>query len=162
MKGRPTKKVPELLPAILRNDAGEVERLLRAGISPEEKDREGRTAIINAAIDANEEIVKALIAAGADLNAQDRNGYTALHFAGQRYRPEIAGLLLKHGAEVDRRDAYGNTPLWRAVFESKGRGDLIRLLLEHGADRNLANDSGVSPVQLADTIANYDTKQFFG
>jgi ankyrin repeat protein len=63
---------------------------------------------------------------------------------------------------VDARDQYGNTPLWQAVFHSNGRGELIGLLLRSGASPNAANDSGISPVQLAQTIANYNVKQYFG
>jgi ankyrin repeat protein len=69
--------------------------------------------------------------------------------------------LLERGASVDSRDAHGNTPLWRAVFESKNRGEVIKLLLAFGADRDLKNDHGISPLDLARTIANYDATQFF-
>lgn len=96
-----------------------------------------------------------------DLDQQDPNGWTALHFAAQAYAMDKAELLVQAGATVDRSDAYGNTPLWRAVFEARGRGDMLRLLLTHGANPLHQNHSGISPLQLADTIANYDIKQFF-
>ncbi|NNM45400.1 ankyrin repeat domain-containing protein [Knoellia sp. DB2414S] len=53
------------------------------------------------------------------------------------------------------------TPLWVAVFESKGRGDAIQLLLDSGADPNVLNGSGRSPRDLAGTIANYDVSRYF-
>jgi ankyrin repeat protein len=70
-------------------------------------------------------------------------------------------LLINSGAKVDAADKYGNTPLGRATFNSRGRGEVIRILLDHGANRDLPNKSGVSPVKLANTIGNYDVKQFF-
>jgi hypothetical protein len=58
-------------------------------------------------------------------------------------------------------DSLGNTPLWRATFESRGRGEVIRLLRAAGADPWHANRSGVSPVALARAISNYDVAQFY-
>lgn len=52
-------------------------------------------------------------------------------------------------------------PLWVAVFNSKGRGELIGLLRAHGADPLHANASGQGPVGLARLIANYDVAQYF-
>jgi ankyrin repeat protein len=59
------------------------------------------------------------------------------------------------------QDMHGNTALWRAVYESRGRGEMIRILCAHGADKNLRNKNAVSPEELARTIANYDVMQFF-
>ncbi|UOQ71477.1 ankyrin repeat domain-containing protein [Hymenobacter cellulosilyticus] len=102
-----------------------------------------------------------LLPKGPALDQQDCNGLTALHFAAQAYAVEMASLLLIAGATVDVTDAYGNSPLWRATFESRGQGGMLKLLLAHGANPDQANDSGVAPRQLAETIANFDVKQFF-
>lgn len=47
------------------------------------------------------------------------------------------------------------------MFPSRGRGEIIKLLLEYGADKDRVNNHGVSPYALAQTIANYDVRQFF-
>jgi ankyrin repeat protein len=73
----------------------------------------------------------------------------------------MVSLLLTHGAVTEVEDANGNTPLFRAVFDSRGRGDVIALLLRAGADRDHENKHGVTPAQLAATIGNYDVAQFF-
>lgn len=70
-------------------------------------------------------------------------------------------MLLRAGALVDAADSSGNTPLWRAVFESKGRGEVIALLRRYGADPLRENAAGVSPLGLARTIGNYDVAQYF-
>jgi ankyrin repeat protein len=49
-----------------------------------------------------------------------------------------------------------------ATFNSQGRGELIELLLEHGADSDLVNQHGQTPRGLAKLIGNYDVEQFFG
>lgn len=138
-----------------------VEMLLNQGVDPNVRDRAGRTALMYAALDGDLPMAELLIRSGVDVNAQDRAGYSALHFAAQEYRAAAAELLLNAGAQIDPQDSHGNTPLFRAVFNSRGRGDVILLLLKHGANRLLANKSGVSALDLAETIGNYDTKQFF-
>jgi ankyrin repeat protein len=102
-----------------------------------------------------------LLPKGPALDQSDCNGWSALHFAAQAHAVEMAALLLAAGATVDVPDAYGNTPLWRAAFESRGRGEMLQLLLANGANPDRANDSGMSPRQLAETIANFDVKQLF-
>lgn len=132
-----------------------VDMLLNQGVDPNVRDRAGRTALMYAALDGDLPMMELLIRGGVDVSAQDRAGYSALHFAAQEYRAPAAELLLKAGAQVDQQDSHGNTPLFRAVFNSRGRGDVISLLLNHGANRVLANKSGVSPVDLAETIGNH-------
>jgi ankyrin repeat protein len=124
-------------------------------------DEYGRTPLHYAVIEHKVAIVKALLASGADPSVCDDDGWTPLHFAAQEYAPEICAALLAAGALVDAADSHGNTPLWRAVFDSRGRGEVIRVLRAHGASPTLANARGISPISLARTIANYDVGQFF-
>jgi ankyrin repeat protein len=124
-------------------------------------DRDGRTELHHAIIDGQLEQVRSLLDGGADANAHDKTGWTSLHFAAQRFALEIATLLIQHGADVEAQDAYGGTPLFRAVFESRGRGEMIDLLRRAGADSKRQNSRGVSPLSLARTIGNYDVAQFF-
>jgi len=117
--------------------------------------------LIEAVIDNRLDEVRAMLANNVDVDQQDEIGYTALHYAAQNYLVDIALFLLEHKASVDVKDSYGNTPLFRAVFNSKGRGEMIKLLLRFGADKNLKNNHGVSPIDLAGTIANYQVAPFF-
>ena len=129
--------------------------------SGEKTDRAGRSELHYAVVDRNIDRVKQLIRQGMDLNIADRDGRTPLHFAAQNYDDVIARLLLDSGATIDPRDANGKTPLSTAVFNSRGRGELIGLLRERGADSTSTNKFGVSPVSLSRTIANYDVARFF-
>src|SRR5262249_50790103 len=88
-------------------------------------------------------------------------GWTPLHFAAQSNSSDATALLLNAGASVDARDAHGNTPLFTAVFNSRGYGEVIKLLRAHGADPYTKNSHGVSSLRLAHTIANFDVSQFF-
>lgn len=124
----------------------------------------GRTRLHNAVIDGDLARTREQLSAGSDPNAADDNGWTPLHFAAQS-RPEIClplvQALLDAGADPNLRDSYGNTPLWRAVFNSRGNGSVIAALRCAGADPHAANRSGISPLRLARTIANFPVAQFF-
>ena len=137
-----------------------------AGKQPKRKarpgmDEYGRTPLHLAVVERNLPRVRELLASGAHSSVQDDNGWTPLHFAAQDYLPDVAALLIQHGGAIDVQDSYGNSPLWRAVFCSQGRGELIAMLRRAGADPHLKNKSGVSPIELAHRIANYDVRQFF-
>jgi uncharacterized protein len=152
-------EVPAIISATLRRDR-EALMALAKGEATNERDRDGRAALHHAVINGDDEITAALLGAGADANARDAAGWTALHFAAAEYHISLAKMLLHAGASVDSEDSDGNTPLFRAVFESRGRGEMIRLLIAHGADASHANRYGVTPASLAATIANYDVAQW--
>ena len=115
-----------------------------------------------AAADGDTARARGLLATGASPDEPDSAGWTPLHFAAQAYAVEIATMLLEAGALVDPRDNHGNTPLFRAVFASQGRGELIALLRQHGANPLSVNRAGQSPIGLARLIANHDVAQYFG
>jgi ankyrin repeat protein len=124
-------------------------------------DRDGRSPL-HAAAHANDAArVAELVAAGTDVNLQDKLGFTPLHLAAQEYALSAAKLLLDAGAEVDVANMHGNSALFVATFNSRGRGEMIRLLREHGADPERVNRHGQTPRGLAELIGNYDVKQFF-
>ena len=151
----------DLLEAVFRKDLAKLNEHLDKGANVNQVDGDGRTPLMHATLAGDAAAIAALIAHSAKLDAQDGMGYTALHFACQDYRVEAASHLVMAGAPIDVQDSFGNTPLWRGVFNSRGRGEIISLLLKRGANANLKNKSGVSPLDLANTIANYDVKRHF-
>jgi ankyrin repeat protein len=161
MKRRAKMAFDPVAEAVQGNEIERLRQLIERRVSLDHQAADGRTPLMIGVLGANIEAVRLLIQAGADPNLKDRDGYTALHFAAQDYQIDAAKLLLSAAVEIDSRDAYGNSPLWRAVFNSFGRGEMISMLLSAGASRDLENDSGVSPFGLAQTIGNYDAKQFF-
>src|SRR3954447_13389772 len=100
----------------------------------QQRNRDGRIPLHHAAFENRGDEIRRLISDGADVNAQDKAGYTPLHFAAQEYSVAAAEALVRVGARVEIYDKYGNGPLWTAVFNSKGRGETIRLLRAAGAD----------------------------
>ncbi len=124
-------------------------------------DKVGRTALMHAALHGQLDAARFLLGHGSNPNMQDKTGYTALHYAAQDYMPEMVALLVSKGATIDISDEHGNTALFKAVFGSNGRGEIIKLLLIAGADPGHKNNYGVSPLELAQSIANYPVLQFF-
>jgi ankyrin repeat protein len=145
---------------VLDGDLGRIREATERGDDIDSLDSDGRTPLFISVKDGDVAVASALIDAGANVNARDINLETPLHFAAREYRVVLAKLLLDHGAAVDAQDSHGNTSLFRAVFDSKGRGDMILLLLAHSADKYLQNKHGVSPEELANSIANFDVGKF--
>ena len=146
--------------AVMRHSLPEVIEAISSGENVDALDREGRSPLFYAAKDGDLSIVSELIRRGARVNAQDTNLETPLHFAAREFRLNVAKQLIENGANVNAQDAHGNTALSRAVFESRGRGEMIALLLSAGADKALKNKHGVSPFDLAKSIGNYEIATF--
>jgi hypothetical protein len=61
--------------------------------------------------------------------------------------PEKVALLLAWGAAVDAVGPRGRTALHYAA--AGGHAQVVRVLLAHGADRSLRDESGATPLALA-------------
>lgn len=149
-----------LVTAVLSGDRDKMKVLLQAGESPAQADSLGRTALHHAVLNGRPDLVHDLLVAKADPDQADARGWTPLHFAAQSQLVDVARALLEHGASVDAVDEHGNTPLFRAVFESRGRGEMITTLMQNGANKHRKNVHGVSPADLANTIANFNVRRW--
>lgn len=85
---------------------------------------------------------------GVDVNIKDQSGYSPLHYAARRGDLGICQLLLKYSAQVDATTKAGQaTPLHRASF--MGHSDVVRLLLDHGADPLCLDSDGMTALHKA-------------
>ncbi len=109
----------------------------------------GETALMKASAGGNLAIIRVLIEGVADLEARNQNGETALFYAVALGHPAAAQALIDAGAEVDAAEGQlGNTPL-SLYAASVGREDVLKVLLDAGADPTRKNKSGDSAIALA-------------
>jgi ankyrin repeat protein len=120
-----------LLEAVRAADKERVQRLLRQGADVNARTADGTTALMHAMAVGDVKQVRMLLDHGADVNAKNRAGATALMWGvGDR---DKAQAMLDRGANVNARADSGRTPLMIAVG-SPGAADVVKLLLEKGAD----------------------------
>jgi ankyrin repeat protein len=94
------------------------------------------------------EIVTLLLANGADPNLRDEHGDTPLHIAIILNRSlDVIQAILGGGSDVYIRNIDGKTPLYIAIQEK--REALIPVLLSYGSEIFAADNSGVTPFDLA-------------
>jgi len=100
----------------------------------------GRTRGLEELLDAEPELV----------TAWSPDGFTALHLAAFFGQEDAAKILVERGAEVSLVARNANihvTPLHSAAAGS--HPGIVKLLLEHGADPNAAQDGGFTPLHSA-------------
>lgn len=92
--------------------------------------------------------VRKLIKDGADVN-QVVNGETALTRAALRGHTNVVKVLIDAHADLNiRGKQYGAPALWLATIECRN-ADIVRLLVEAGADVSLKSPDGETPLQSA-------------
>jgi ankyrin repeat protein len=155
------QKNNQLEQAILLGNLSLTKLLIKEGHDVNRIDKYGKTVLYDAIVKGFQDIVEELCLANANVNNQDKNGKTPLHFAAIYNQLEIVKILIQYNAHVNVSDKNGNTPIFDAVFNSKGISDIILLLKENNADFITPNKYGVSPKDLAETIANFDVSFIF-
>ena len=99
------------------------------------------------------DILKLTIQAGADPSITNRYGGTALIPASEHgYVEVVQELLTQTSIDVNHVNRLGWTALLEAIIPNDGnerQQETIELLIRHGADVNLADGDGVSPLRHA-------------
>lgn len=123
------------------NNASLIKTLLLSQVIDARNDCD-RTALHVAAQEcedsSHQEAIQTLLENKADVNALDRRDKTPLHYLVLKPNVEAIEHLLNHGAKIDAKDEAGQTPLFEAVCACDAFEN-VKLLLERGADVNVAN-----------------------
>ncbi|CAB0033845.1 unnamed protein product [Trichogramma brassicae] len=117
----------------------------------------GNTPLHSALWFENAKLAELLLKSGADPNLANRKKVTPLHIIGMRGGSSKCGdKVLKKFFEINGelnqtlqinvQDNLGNTPLHYALME--GHWDVSELFLKRGADPNLTNKQGSTPLHL--------------
>ncbi|XP_076113148.1 protein phosphatase 1 regulatory subunit 16A-like isoform X8 [Mytilus galloprovincialis] len=99
-----------LLESAARGDIEDVRKLLNQGVNPDVTNEDGLTALHQACIDDNEEMLKLLLEYGANVNARDSELWTPLHAAATCGHSHLCKHLISKGAELLAVNADGNMP----------------------------------------------------
>ncbi|KAJ4988027.1 hypothetical protein SVAN01_06439 [Stagonosporopsis vannaccii] len=121
----------------------------------------GWTALHFAAQDVQGSAVTSLLVGGADIDSVTDTGYTPLGLAAFYDRSAVAQLLLEKGAVsilCGTNNVYGSPA---NMLASKGRTDLLRLLVEHNAVHLRQPDPGQrTPLQFAAHGGHMETLRY--
>jgi ankyrin repeat protein len=131
----------------------------------------GATPLLRAILANDMEVVQALLAKGAspNINAMGVTPFlVAAGVGGGRQSNELMDVLLQHGADVNAQVTGTKTYSMRIarspstnegmtalhVAAQSGRADLVRYLLEKGANPEIADGSGRKPIDLVGNAGN--------
>jgi uncharacterized protein len=127
-----------------------VAALIKAGADVNLRDDRLNNPFLYAGAEGLLEILKLTYEAGADPTLTNRYGGIALIPASERGHVEVVNYLLEYTtSHVNHVNNLGWTALLEAIILSDGgpkHQEIVRLLIEHGADVNLADGEGMTPL----------------
>jgi uncharacterized protein len=147
--------------------------LLDAGADANSRTLQGDTALMNAAKAGSLQGVQALIAAGADVEARDGYSFqTPIMWAAAFNKADIVRILAENGADINALSAelifsgiqqggvqgdFPNGGLTSLHHAARENGiETVSVLLALGADPNILDPQGISPLRVAATNQNLD------
>ncbi len=125
------------------------EVLLRQGASPSAPHSKYGT-IVHAAAATRlvDSLIPCLMSRGGDPNATAPDGTFPLQLAVKNNQIINADQLLERGANINAMDSLGRSPLHMAVALDQF-DPIAYIILDYGADPTLADNNGVTPIDLA-------------
>jgi len=141
-----------LLVATYHNAIETAKVLIAAGADVNAMDDQEDSPFLYAGAEGRLEILKMTVASGADLDSVNRYGGTALIPAAHYGHVETVRYLLTTGINFDHVNKLGWTALLEAVILGDGSPayqEIVKLLLDAGADAHIADRGGITPLHHA-------------
>lgn len=140
-----------LVAAAYGNHLGAAEVLVRAGADVNAKDGTQQSAYLISTSEVGDDgrLVELTLENGADVRSLDSYDGTGLIRAADRGHVRIVERLLETETDVDHVNNLGWTALLEAVILGGGDArhtEVVRLLVEGGADPNIPDGEGVTPL----------------
>lgn len=147
-----SRGVTPLIAAAYQNHVEVAKVLIEAGAGVNVQDNTQQSAYLITTSEGYLELLQLTLAAGADIHSLDSYNGTGLIRAADRGHVEIIEELLKTDIDVDHVNRLNWTALLEAIILGDGGSrhtEVVRLLVEAGADVNLADGNGVTPLEHA-------------
>jgi len=141
--------VTALIAAAYDNHLEVAALLVAAGADVNRQDRTRQSAYLISTSEGYLELLRLTLAKGADVRSKDSYNGTGLIRAADRGHVEIIRELLKTPIEIDHVNRLGWTALLEAIILGDGGArhtESVRLLVAGGANVNLADGGGVTPL----------------
>ena len=138
--------------AVRMNFIEMVKSFLNKSLLPDIEDRYGTTMLLAAAMENNHELMRMLVQRGSNPNKTDRFGKTPLMRLLSWKNKDVTRsiqVLISLGVNVNMYDEDGNTALMFAVVNSGDDCRVVKLLMDAGAEIDIANKSGITPLMAA-------------
>jgi uncharacterized protein len=138
-----------LLVATHANAIDAARALIAAGANVNAKDNIEDSPYLYAAAEGRLEILRLTLKAGADLKSVNRYGGVGLIPAAHHGHPDVVRELLTTDIDVDHVNRLGWTALLETIILSDGgptHTDILKQLVDAGANVNLADRDGVTPL----------------
>ena len=138
-----------LLAATRANAVDAARLLIEAGANVNAKDNIRDTPFLYAGAEGRLEILRMTLRAGANLKDTNRYGGNALIPACHHGHPETVRELLKTDIDIDHINRLNWTALLETIILSDGgptHQDILAQLIAAGANVNIADGDGVSPL----------------
>jgi ankyrin repeat protein len=170
------------------DDVLEVRSLIKAGVTPNTLDPRGTPMLILAVRDKSFKVIDLLLANPAtDVNLTNKSGENALmlaafdgelalvknlvlqkkaavnklgwspiHYAATNGHLEITQFLMANGAQINALSPSETTPLMMSI--GSGNDQLIKYLLDNGADLRMRNHEGYTAIDVAQLFGKDDIR----
>ena len=138
--------------AVYADDLELVQLLIDAGADVDIQDNMRTNAFLAIGETGSVEILRAVLRADPDLTRTNRFGGTALIPAADRGHVQVVRELVRTAVDLDHVNDLGWTALLEAVLLGDGGAahqEIVRILLDAGADIGIADANGVTPLEHA-------------
>lgn len=149
---RNDQKQTPLLVATMHNSVDTARLLIEAGADVNAQDDRQDSPLLYAGAEGRTEILALILKARPNFKVYNRFGGTALIPACERGHVEAVHLLVKTPVDLNHLNRLGSTTRVETVILGQGgprHQDIVRLLIEAGADPDLADNEGVTALQHA-------------
>ena len=139
-----------------------VQYLIESGFDYNIQNKKHITPLMLSIKHNNQSVIDFLIQKKAGLDFLYREGNTPLHWCATNGKYDLMKVLITDGANVNAKNNYEKTPL-HVVAHDTNTNNIVRFLLDNGAEMNVLDRNGKSPLYYFHSRIDNELKnRFFG